>query len=47
MRSLESGESVPDILWSTFEFAGEHLAVVENAWVIPEEAGVWLEAESR
>ena len=39
------GESVPDILWSTFEFAGEHLAVVENAWVIPEEAGVWLEAE--
>ena len=36
---------MPDILWSTFEFAGEHLAVVENAWVIPEEAGVWLEAE--
>jgi len=23
----------------------KHLAVVENAWVIPEEAGVWLEAE--
>jgi UDP-N-acetylglucosamine 3-dehydrogenase len=36
---------VPDILWSTFEFPGEHLAVVENAWVIPDEAGVWLEAE--
>jgi UDP-N-acetylglucosamine 3-dehydrogenase len=38
-------ESVPDILWSTFEFPDEHLAVVENAWVIPDEAGVWLEAE--
>jgi predicted dehydrogenase len=37
--------SVPDILWSTFEFPGEHLAVIENAWVIPDEAGVWLEAE--
>jgi len=37
--------SAPDILWSTFEFPDEHLAVVENAWVIPDEAGVWLEAE--
>jgi predicted dehydrogenase len=37
--------SVPDILWSTFEFPDGHLAVVENAWVIPDEAGVWLEAE--
>jgi UDP-N-acetylglucosamine 3-dehydrogenase len=40
-----SGGNVPDILWSTFEFPDEHLAVVENAWVIPDEAGVWLEAE--
>jgi predicted dehydrogenase len=40
-----SGGKVPDILWSTFEFPDEHLAVVENAWVIPDEAGVWLEAE--
>jgi len=38
-------ESVPDILWSTFEFPDERVAVVENAWVIPDEAGVWLEAE--
>jgi UDP-N-acetylglucosamine 3-dehydrogenase len=36
---------VPDILWSTFEFPDERIAVVENAWVIPDEAGVWLEAE--
>jgi UDP-N-acetylglucosamine 3-dehydrogenase len=40
-----AGGNVPDILWSTFEFPDEHLAVVENAWVIPDEAGVWLEAE--
>jgi UDP-N-acetylglucosamine 3-dehydrogenase len=38
-------ESVPDILWSTFEFPDERLAIVENAWVIPDEAGVWLETE--
>ena len=37
--------SAPDILWSTFEFPDERVAVVENAWVIPDEAGVWLEAE--
>jgi predicted dehydrogenase len=36
---------VPDILWSVFEFPDERLAVVENAWVLPDEAGVWLEAE--
>jgi predicted dehydrogenase len=35
---------VPDILWSTFEFPNG-IAVVENAWVIPDESGVWLEAE--
>jgi predicted dehydrogenase len=38
-------ESVPDILWSTFTFPDERIAVVENAWVIPDEAGVWLESE--
>ena len=38
-------EPVPDILWSTFEFPGERIAVIENAWVIPDEAGVWLESE--
>jgi predicted dehydrogenase len=40
-----TSESVPDILWSVFEFPDERLAVVENAWVLPDEAGVWLEAE--
>jgi predicted dehydrogenase len=35
----------PDIIWSTFEFPDERIAVVENAWVIPDAAGVWLEAE--
>ena len=39
------GVSVPDILWSTVEFPDGHVAVVENAWVIPDESGVWLEAE--
>jgi predicted dehydrogenase len=39
-----ASSSVPDILWSTFEFPSG-VAVVENAWVIPNEAGVWLEAE--
>jgi predicted dehydrogenase len=38
-------EAVPDILWSTFTFPDHRVAVVENAWVIPDEAGVWLEAE--
>jgi UDP-N-acetylglucosamine 3-dehydrogenase len=45
-HALQAGnESVPDILWSTFEFPGERVAVVENAWVIPDGAGVWLESE--
>jgi UDP-N-acetylglucosamine 3-dehydrogenase len=38
-------EPVPDILWSTWEFPDNRVAVVENAWVIPDEAGVWLESE--
>jgi predicted dehydrogenase len=46
-HALHRGDaSVPDILWSTFEFPDERVAVVENAWVIPDEAGVWLEAET-
>ena len=45
-HALKHGEqSVPDILWSTFDFPGDRIAVVENAWVIPDEAGVWLESE--
>jgi len=45
-HALHTGsDPVPDILWSTFEFPDERVAVVENGWVIPDEAGVWLESE--
>lgn len=39
------GGVVPDVLWSVLEFPGDRLAVVENAWVLPDEAGIGLEAE--
>ncbi|MCW2980294.1 MAG: dehydrogenase [Solirubrobacterales bacterium] len=36
----------PDLLWTVLEFPGGRLAVVENAWVLPDDAGVWLESET-
>jgi UDP-N-acetylglucosamine 3-dehydrogenase len=35
----------PDLLWALLEYPGDRLAVVETAWVLPDEAGLWLEAE--
>ncbi|MEZ5077242.1 MAG: Gfo/Idh/MocA family oxidoreductase [Solirubrobacterales bacterium] len=36
----------PDLLWSVLEFPEGGLAVVENAWVLPDDGGVWLESET-
>ena len=35
----------PDLLWAMLEYPGARLAVVETAWVLPDAAGLWLEAE--
>ena len=42
----ERGPSVPDLLWGVLEFGGGRVAVVENAWVLPDDGGVWLESET-
>lgn len=44
-RNIQGGEA-PDVLWATIEFASGALAVVENLWLLPETAGVWLDAET-
>jgi predicted dehydrogenase len=36
----------PDILWVVLDFGDGRIAVTENAWVLPDEAGTWLEAET-
>jgi predicted dehydrogenase len=36
----------PDVLWSVLEFSDSRLAVIENAWVLPDTGGVWLESET-
>jgi UDP-N-acetylglucosamine 3-dehydrogenase len=38
--------SAPDILWVVLDFGEGRIAVTENAWVLPDEAGIWLEAET-
>jgi UDP-N-acetylglucosamine 3-dehydrogenase len=35
----------PDLLWAMLEYPDDRLAVVETAWVLPDEAGLWLESE--
>jgi UDP-N-acetylglucosamine 3-dehydrogenase len=38
-------DASPDLLWAMLEYPQERLAVVETAWVLPDEAGLWLESE--
>lgn len=35
----------PDLLSAVLEYPGDRLAVVETAWVLPDDAGLWLESE--
>lgn len=44
-RNIQGGQA-PDVLWATIEFASGALAVIENLWLVPEQAGVWLDAET-
>jgi predicted dehydrogenase len=44
-RNLQGG-ATPDVLWATIEFANGALGVLENLWLVPEQAGVWLDAET-
>ncbi len=37
--------TAPDLLWAMLEYPGDRLAMVETAWVLPDGAGMWLEAE--
>jgi UDP-N-acetylglucosamine 3-dehydrogenase len=37
---------VPDILWCVLTFPGDRYAVIENAWLLPDRAGTWLESET-
>jgi predicted dehydrogenase len=44
--SVDSAKGTsPDLLWAFLEYPRDCLAVVETAWVLPDEAGLWLEAE--
>jgi predicted dehydrogenase len=38
-------DASPDLLWAMLEYPQGRLAVVETAWVLPDEAGLWLESE--
>jgi UDP-N-acetylglucosamine 3-dehydrogenase len=44
-RNVQGG-AAPDVLWATVEFASGALAVLENLWLLPEQAGIWLDAET-
>jgi predicted dehydrogenase len=44
-RNIQGGQA-PDVLWATIEFASGALAVIENLWLLPEQAGIWLDAET-
>ncbi|MCA1646623.1 MAG: Gfo/Idh/MocA family oxidoreductase [Chloroflexi bacterium] len=44
-RNVQGG-AAPDVLWATIEFASGALAVLENLWLVPVQAGVWLDAET-
>jgi len=44
-RNVQGG-AAPDVLWATIEFASGALAVLESLWLVPEQAGVWLDAET-
>jgi predicted dehydrogenase len=41
-----TGMSMPDLLWSVLRFKDDTVAVVETAFVLPDEAGTWLESET-
>jgi predicted dehydrogenase len=41
-----AGMSMPDLLWCILRFAEDRIAVVETAFVLPDEAGTWLESET-
>jgi predicted dehydrogenase len=44
-RNIQGGQA-PDVLWATIAFASGALGVIENLWLMPEQAGVWLDAET-
>jgi UDP-N-acetylglucosamine 3-dehydrogenase len=44
--SLPDEGPVPDILWCVLSFPGDRYAVIENAWLLPDRAGLWLESET-
>jgi hypothetical protein len=43
--SVDSAGTSPDLLWAFLEYPRDCPAVVETAWVLPDDAGLWLEAE--
>lgn len=46
VESTKDGDTSPDLVWAMVRFPRGGIAVIENGWVLPDEAGLWIESEA-